>query len=160
MKRYRIIPTICLAAVAVLLLCTPAGLQAFQSVKSQNSYSSRNKNIEKINAIRAIVYMWAQAWENKDLNNYMTYYNPKFQTGDIGYHLWQEKKAKVFQRPGNISIEINDLWVFAEGNYATASFIQKYQDAKHSDIGEKILKFIHVNGTWQIVSENWKPLKR
>ena len=44
--------------------------------------------------------------------------------------------------------------------YATASFIQKYQDATHSDIGEKILKLIHVNGTWQIISENWKPLKR
>ena len=160
MKRYRLISPICLAAIVVLLLCTPAELPAFKSIKANNSDSSGNKNIKKINAIRAIVYAWAQAWEKKDLNNYMTYYSAKFQVGDIDYDLWRERKTKVFKRPGNISVKINDLWVFVEGNDATASFIQKYQDAKHSDIGEKILKLIHVNSTWQIVSESWLPIKR
>jgi murein L,D-transpeptidase YafK len=160
MKKHIITLPICLVAYAVVVLCAPAELSAFQTVTAESSQSSGNKNIEKINVIRAIVYAWAQTWEKKDFNNYMNYYSPKFQTGDIGYHLWREKKTKVFQRPGNISIEINDLWVFVEGNLATASFIQTYQDDKYSDIGEKILKLIHINGTWLIISESWKPLKR
>lgn len=160
MKKTIMPHTFCLAVFAMILFFASAEISAFQTIVAKNSYSKKNKNIEKINTVRAIVFSWAETWKNKDVNNYMSYYSPKFQSGEIDYQLWREKKAKLFQRPGIISLEISDLWVFVEGNHATASFVQKYRDAKHSDIGEKVLNLIYVNGTWQIISEEWKPLRR
>jgi hypothetical protein len=70
-----------------------------------------------------------------------------------------EDKAMHFQKSGDIRIGISDLWVFIEGKYATARFLQRYQDTKFADVGEKTLILINSNGQWKIVSEEWKPLK-
>ena len=159
MKKNIIPEAILLGVLVLALFLTAAKALAFQATVAQQNSSGKNKNIEKINAIRANVFAWAETWENKDINKYMAYYSPNFRSGNINYRLWREKKSIVFQRPGAISVKILDLWVLVEGNTATVSFIQKYQDAKHADIGEKVLKFIQVGEHWRIISEQWKPLK-
>jgi hypothetical protein len=55
-------------------------------------------------------------------------------------------------------LEIVDLGVFIEGEYATARFVQRYHGSKFSDVGEKTLTMANLNGKWKIVSETWKPL--
>ncbi len=151
---------VCLAVIVMTIFMAAAQIVAFQAPASKNDDSAKNKNIEKIDTIRAIVFSWAEAWSNKDIINYMTYYNPKFKAGNIDYQLWREKKSEVFKKPGAISVEILDLWVFVEGHYARATFIQKYKDATYSDVGEKVLNLTYTNGRWQIVSEKWQPLKQ
>jgi len=146
-------------SVFVLVLFWAAiGAPAFQANIAQQN-GGGNVNVEKINTTRAAVYAWAESWAKKNIQEYMAYYSPNFRSGKLNYRQWREKKAVVFQRPGAISIKISDLWVFVEGSSATASFIQKYQDSKHADIGEKVLKFVQVGDRWQIISEQWKPLK-
>ena len=56
-------------------------------------------------------------------------------------------------------VEISDLWVFIEGQIATASFVQRYYDQNVRDVGEKTLILVLENNTWKIISEEWKPLK-
>ena len=160
MKKSIPVYIIYLAVIVMTIFMTSAQMIAFQAPASKNDDSAKNKNIERIDTIRAIVFSWAEAWSNKDIINYMAYYSPKFKAGNINYQLWRGKKSEVFKRPGAISVEILDLWVFVEGHYATASFIQKYKDAIYSDVGEKVLNLIYTNGRWQIVSEKWHPLKQ
>lgn len=118
----------------------------------------KNKNIDEISEVRALIYAWANAWKNKDIDQYKSYYSPSFQTKDFDYNGWLKKKSKLFKRPGSISLEIFYLGVFVKNNRAYVSFIQRYKDAFHSDIGEKNMVWIHVNGQWSIVSEEWKQL--
>lgn len=143
--------------VLVLFLKT-TGAAAFQATIAQQ-HVGNDINVEKINSVRTAVYAWAESWAKKNIQEYMAHYSPNFRSEKLNYRQWREKKALVFQRPGAISIKISDLWVFVEGNAATASFIQKYRDSKHADIGEKVLKFVLVGDRWQIISEQWKPLK-
>lgn len=112
----------------------------------------------KIDAVRANVYAWGNAWESRNISNYMAFYSPAFRSKGLDYQSWMKKKAKLFQRPGDIRVEISDLWVFIEGTHATARFVQRYQDPRVSDVGEKKLVMVNTNGKWQIVSEEWKPL--
>ena len=112
-----------------------------------------------IEDVRARVYSWSNAWQNRNINRYMYFYSPTFQTNGLNYKGWMEDKARHFQKSGDIRIGISDLWVFIEGKYATARFLQRYQDTKYSDVGEKTLILINTNGQWKIVSEEWKPLK-
>jgi hypothetical protein len=69
-----------------------------------------------------------------------------------------QKKTKLFKTSGDIQVEITDLGVFIEGEYATARFVQRYHGSKFSDVGEKTLTMVNSNGKWKIVSEAWKPL--
>ena len=112
-----------------------------------------------IEDVRARVYAWSNAWQNRNINRYMYFYSPTFQSKGLNYKSWMEDKARHFQKSGDIRIGISDLWVFIEGKYATARFLQRYQDTKYSDVGEKTLILINTSGQWKIVSEEWKPLK-
>lgn len=112
-----------------------------------------------IDDVRARVYAWSNAWQNRNIDRYMYFYSPTFRSKGLNYKGWMEEKARHFQKSGDIRIGISDLWVFIEGKYATARFLQRYKDANYSDVGEKTLVLINSSGQWKIVSEEWKPLK-
>jgi hypothetical protein len=112
-----------------------------------------------IDDIRSVVYAWAHAWQNRDIQRYVSFYSPKFRSKGLGFNGWRQKKTELFQRPGPIRVEISDLWVFIEGKNATARFIQRYQDTNLSDVGEKTLGLVYSKDQWRIVSEQWTPLE-
>ena len=112
-----------------------------------------------IEAVRAQVFAWGQAWQSRDIDRYMSFYSPDFRSKKLDYRGWREKKALAFKEANNIKVEISDLWVFIESQIATASFVQRYYDQNVLDVGEKTLILALENGTWKIVSEAWKPLK-
>ena len=118
----------------------------------------KDGNVSRVNNVRALIYGWINAWQSKDINTYISFYSPQFQTKDFDYAGWLKRKSKLFQKPGNISLEIYYLGVFIKNNHAYVSFIQKYKGAYHSDIGEKNMVWVHSNGKWEIVSEEWKRL--
>jgi hypothetical protein len=111
-----------------------------------------------IDAVRAQVFAWGEAWQNRDIDTYMSFYSPRFQSKGRDFERWREKKAEVFQQVSSIQVEISDLWVFIEGKQAVASFILRYRHPMFADIGEKTLVMVDDGFTWQIVSEEWKPL--
>ncbi len=113
----------------------------------------------KIDDVRANVYAWGKAWQNRDIDAYKTFYSRDFRSQGLDYRGWIQKKKKRFNTVGKLRVDILDLGVFIEGESAVATFIQRYQDSKISDVGEKTLTMIHAGGKWEIVSEAWKPLK-
>jgi murein L,D-transpeptidase YafK len=153
---------------AVLILCatmfyTVQHLSAVDTSFAQNNVKKddnawKNENIGKINDFRALIHAWTTAWKSKDIERYMSFYNPAFRTKGFDYTGWLKRKSNLFLKPGKIDLEIFYLGVFVKNNYAYVSFIQRYQDAYHSDIGEKKMVLIHSNDNWSIVSEEWKPL--
>ena len=112
----------------------------------------------QIDDVRASVDAWHKSWQNRDISSYMSFYSPDFRSEGLDYKGWMQKKTKLFKTSGDIQVEITDLGVFIEGEYATANFVQRYHDPKFSDVGEKTLTMVNSNGKWKIVSETWKPL--
>jgi hypothetical protein len=111
-----------------------------------------------IDDIRSVVYAWADAWQNRNIQRYVSFYSPEFRSKGVDFNGWLQKKTEFFQRPGHIRVEISDLWVFIEDKNATARFIQRYQDPNLSDVGEKTLVLVYVKDRWRIISEQWTPL--
>ena len=112
-----------------------------------------------INDIRSVVYAWADAWQNRNIQRYVSFYSPEFRSKGLDFNSWLQKKTESFQRSGNIRVEISDLWVFIEDKNATARFIQRYQGPNLSDMGEKTLVLVYSKDQWRIVSEQWTPLE-
>lgn len=111
-----------------------------------------------IDDIRSVVYAWADAWQNRNIQRYVSFYSPEFRSKGLDFNGWLQKKTEFFQRPGHIRVEISDLWVFIEDKNATARFIQRYQGPNLSDLGEKTLVLVYSKDQWRIVSEQWTPL--
>lgn len=149
---------------AALLAAGPSPLAAdsksFQATAAATDSAWKDKNIETINAVRAIISDWADSWQEKNIERYMSYYSRTFRSGGLDYSGWQDKKARHFTKPGKLSLKVSDLGIVIEGNHASASFIQYYRDANYSDVGEKTINLVQDNGKWQIISEEWRPLKR
>ncbi len=110
-----------------------------------------------IDTVRAQVFAWSEAWQNRDIDTYMSFYSPRFQSRGLDLERWREKKAGVFQQVSSIQVEISDLWVFIEEKQAIISFIQRYSHPMFADMGEKTLVMVDTGFAWQIVSEEWKP---
>jgi hypothetical protein len=111
-----------------------------------------------IDAVRTQVFAWSEAWQNRDVDTYMSFYSPRFQSKGLDIERWREKKAEVFQQVSSIQVEISDLWVFIEKKQAVVSFIQRYSHPMFADIGKKTLVMVDDGFKWQIVSEAWKPI--
>jgi hypothetical protein len=112
-----------------------------------------------IDDVRASVYAWCKSWQNRDIDTYMSFYSQKFRSKGLDYPGWMQKKKKRFKVISDLRVDISDLGVFIEGESAVARFIQRYQDSKISDVGEKTLTMMYTGGKWKIMSETWKPLK-
>jgi len=111
-----------------------------------------------IDAVRAQVLAWSEAWQNRDIDTYMSFYSSSFQSKGLDFERWREKKKEAFQQVSSIQVEISDLWVFIEDKQAVVSFIQRYSHPLFADIGEKTLVMVSDGFSWQIVSEEWKPI--
>ena len=112
-----------------------------------------------IDDVQAVVYAWRDAWRDKDIQRFISFYSPAFQTQSLDYMGLLKKKARLFQRPGVIVVELDNLDIQIDHPHAAARFIQRYQDSAISDVGEKTLILVKSNLTWKIISEEWKPVK-
>ncbi|MFC1857040.1 YybH family protein [Thermodesulfobacteriota bacterium] len=113
-----------------------------------------------IGIIRDRIEAWRKAWESKNIDRYMSFYSPSFISQNINYAEWKNRKIKIFNTPGDISLQIIDLWVLKERNYASVSFLQYYKGPLKSDAGIKSMVLKRTGEHWLIISETWEPMQR
>ena len=60
-------------------------------------------------AIRALINSWAEAWQRKDIDRIASFYSPGFKAERLDYRGLMAKKARLFKKPGAISVKISSL---------------------------------------------------
>lgn len=158
MKKNTVILVVIIAVFAMVHLILAVDISAAQTKAKKDSNTNKNSDVDEIDDVGSVIYAWANAWKNKETESYLSFYSPSFHSEDLNYSTWIQRKTKLFKRLGTISLEIFYLSVYIKDNYAHVSFIQKYKDAYHSDVGEKKMVLVNSQGTWKITSEEWKPL--
>lgn len=111
-----------------------------------------------IEAVRGTVLSWAQAWSQKDASGYLAFYSPRFHSKGMDLQDWSRHKTNLFADPAPLSVAVEDLCVFIEGDRAEARFIQRYRRGTTADRGEKVLTLVNEDSRWRIVAETWTPL--
>ncbi|MEW6673026.1 MAG: hypothetical protein AB1427_15080 [Thermodesulfobacteriota bacterium] len=154
--------TLLLAAAILITGSSPlmAGSDDVRATANKADSAWKDKNIETINTVRTLISDWANSWQEKDIDRYMSYYSLKFRSGGLDYSAWQDKKTRLFKKSGNLSLKVSDLGVVVEGDHASASFVQHYRDEQYTDIGEKTIQLVQEDGKWHITTEEWRPLNR
>jgi len=111
-----------------------------------------------LDAVQSTIFAWRNAWQSKDIQRFMSFYSPDFQSKALDYPGLMRKKTRLFQSAGTLSVEISDLKIHIRGRRAVAKFLQRYQTPALTDVGKKTLILTNTNLTWKIISEEWQSL--
>ncbi|MFQ5668245.1 MAG: hypothetical protein ACE5I7_17680 [Candidatus Binatia bacterium] len=107
-------------------------------------------------AVRAAVEHWRQAWEHKQLADYVSSYAKSFRSPqDSDRAHWKARKRALFARSGSISIRLAGVSAFLldEGRTVLTTFEQTYRSDIFASRAFKVLRWQHEDGRWTIAAE-------
>jgi len=138
------------------LLSTHEGL--FNDAKSVPvavaSAMTSERGVEK--AVADTIAAWVEAWSNRNVESYLSFYGPAFTTGDPGFSflVWSEMRRDRLRKPRWISVKVRAVQIAMNGSdEATVSFQQDYRSPVLSEITNKTLVLKRQLDKWQIYSE-------
>lgn len=112
--------------------------------------------------IKAMVNAWAKAWSTKQVESYLAFYAPDFDTSGEKREVWEQMRRSRIERPKNISVTIKilSIKVDANGIQATVVFQQNYRSDILKDTTVKKFQLVRQNEKWLIRSEQVFTLER
>jgi capsular exopolysaccharide synthesis family protein len=142
------------------------GLKTLQLSSYKGNWSILDESYETLPAevkpvkveIQRFVENWRRAWEAGDFPTYLTCYHPRFETDKMDFQDWKTYKHDLLRKSAKRTVQINDVQIQDNGSSAVVTFKQRYQTAKHQDVGLKTLQLLHHEDHWTIVKETWQPL--
>ncbi len=114
------------------------------------------ENNEHKKYIANIVESWRSAWEKKDIDKYMSFYNKKFRSGSKDWHKWKDYKKQLADKYKSINVEVNDLNLFSHEGVIIASFEQVYRASGINTQGAKKLYLTQNSAEWKIMAETFR----
>ncbi len=102
-----------------------------------------------------VVSNWARAWSNNDVNGYLGFYAPDFQTPDgEPRNKWEALRTERIAKPKKIEVHISSPKVkFVDNNRATVTFRQDYRSPTLKVPSTKTLTMVRGGGRWLIQQE-------
>ena len=129
-------------------------------VEKTAELSAPAEELPDLDAVDAFVRSWSGAWEQKNVEAYLSHYSRNFSTpGGISMAAWKRQRRQRLGKPKFIKIGIKDMDKKKEtDSRAQVTFIQEYQSDSFGDQVVKTLELIWENGGWTIKKETSKAL--
>jgi murein L,D-transpeptidase YafK len=108
------------------------------------------------NPLLDLVNQWRKAWESKDVDTYINFYDPEFKSGKMNLKKWRRYKKDLAALYNNIQIHLSMPVIFEHKDTAVVRFYQNYTSSGHQDFGEKTLYMWKKNGQYKILNEAWQ----
>jgi murein L,D-transpeptidase YafK len=99
---------------------------------------------------------WSQAWSQKDLDRYMSYYASDFRWKALNRKRWRQRKAGLNKRYKEISVQLSDIRLFRHGDTVTATAEMIYRSDRFASHGFKRLHLVQNSREWRILGEEWR----
>ena len=97
---------------------------------------------------------WAQAWSEKDVDTYISYYSTEFNLNFPTPEDWAEHRRQRILRPGFIKIGVSNIQIRAQtSNLAIIDFEQSFDSIDYSDRVIKRFGLNRINSQWEITDE-------
>ncbi|MDB9823069.1 L,D-transpeptidase family protein [Deltaproteobacteria bacterium] len=103
-----------------------------------------------------IIENWRAAWQGKDIEKYMSFYNSRFTSGGKNWDQWREYKTRLAERYSRINVDIQDPRIFLNDGVILATFKQNYSTPVFNSKGTKMLYLTKNSDQWKIIGENFK----
>ena len=98
---------------------------------------------------------WRTAWQDRDIERFMSFYNRSFSSGGKNWREWKENKSKIADKYDRISVEVDDLRLLTADGVILAAFRQTYTTPDFKSSGTKMLYLTKNSDQWKIVAETF-----
>lgn len=109
--------------------------------------------------IQEMLAAWEKAWEQFDLDRFMSFYSRTFRGEGKSWSQWREDKRASFAKHSGIWVDIEDVQIRVDGLHAEVSFLQSYTGAalaeEYLSSGRKYMTLTKEQGDWLIASERF-----
>jgi murein L,D-transpeptidase YafK len=102
-----------------------------------------------------IIENWRNAWQDRDIDKYMSFYSRKFTSGGKNWRQWKENKSRLVKRYSNITVEMDDLRLLTANGVVLVTFKQTYGTSDFKSRGTKILYLTKNSDQWKIAAETF-----
>jgi len=102
-----------------------------------------------------IIENWRSAWQDRDIERYMSFYSSRFTSGGKNWLQWKENKSQVANKYSQITVEIDDLRLLTADGVVLATFKQTYGTSSFKTRGTKMLYLTKNSDQWKIVAETF-----
>ena len=106
-------------------------------------------------AIERLLFDWANAWESKNFEDYISYYGETFRNkrfASLGK--WSNYRKPRVSRRGSIKLTISKIDIkVVSSNRATVTFNQRYQSGQTRLFTRKQMRLIKTEDEWKIIFE-------
>ena len=135
---------------------------AKEPVKSANTAPAANvaqtdakkTPVNSQEAITTTVNKWAEAWSNKNLDQYFASYGASFKPAKgLSRQAWEQQRKERINKPSKISVEISNLKIESDDSSAKAKFKQSYRADGKPIRTSKTLLMKRDGDSWYIVEE-------
>ena len=127
----------------------------------QEELATISKNFSDVSTTKEIASKnldrWVRAWENQDIELYLSFYSKEFVPTNGRYSDWWIDRIAALKRHANISIQLENIQIFSSKDTAEIDFTQSFKSNRYSDIGIKKLIWVKNGSDWKITKETWKP---
>ena len=115
------------------------------------------KRLNYYDVVKSIINDWSTAWENKDVESYLSYYTSDYTSEYFDSHqLWKKDRENRIKNKSSIKILISNIDIefnIEESEIAFVKFIQNYESDKYKDSVTKKITLIKENNNWKIKNE-------
>lgn len=107
--------------------------------------------------VRDRLYAWVAAWQAKDVDAYVKFYDQSFSPAGVTREKWLDNRSRLLRKEGPIQIRIsNEKPRVISANSVEITFNQSYSSTNFSDSTQKTLLWKRVGGVWVITQEKSK----
>jgi murein L,D-transpeptidase YafK len=109
--------------------------------------------------VEDFIRIWKNAWESKDLNKYIGFYDRTFRSQGMDLRSWRNYKSRLNKKHGPFEIRVSQVKIIKDsGRSLKVSFMQDYKTDSYHDSGVKDLFLLKRGKQWRIKKEMWRPL--
>lgn len=109
--------------------------------------------------ILEFVETWREAWQSKDLKNYIDCYTKSFKHNRMNLAAYRAYKGRLNKKYKFIKVDISGVSVLWTRTGAKVAFHQVYRSNRYRAAGRKILSLTFKGQRWGIEREVWFPAK-
>jgi hypothetical protein len=110
--------------------------------------------------IKKFILSWQDAWEEKDLEEYISFYDTEFASRGMDVRAWKSHRDRLNRKYRSLSIMIADLEILlVSTREAKVTFKQIYEADAYHDYGIKNLVVVKRGQDWRIKEEEWRPIE-
>jgi murein L,D-transpeptidase YafK len=124
-------------------------------VEEKLQYEDRSTLVRQGHLLAEKIDDWSQAWSQKDLDRYLSYYSSDFRWKNLDLQGWRAKKDWLNHHYKKISVQLSDIRLFRQGDMVLATADMIYRSDRFASRGFKHLYLVHNSEEYRILGEEW-----